>query len=107
MGVVAETVLLFVLILKEAFTPAILLVPLICGSLLFDIYFKRRHYAVTSHLPLGDCEVVDGQNDLHGIGCKWLKDEYLQPALKEIGQCPQARIAITLDEGDDMRRTIV
>ena len=80
--IVAEIVLLIVLFLKEAFIAGVLLVPLPIATILFDQYFKRRHYAITANLPLGDCAVVDRKNEGTLIN-EWLKDAYLQPALKK------------------------
>ena len=85
--IVSQVVLFAVLLLKEAFIPAILLLPLIFISIIFDIYLKRRHYFVTQYLPMGECAKADEQN--HGTGCDWLKDAYLQPALKEKAVYPE------------------
>lgn len=85
--ILSEIVLFAVLLLKEAFAAGILLVPLVFASILFDIYLKRRHYSVTHYLPLGDCaesassEGTDFNN--------WLKDAYLQPALKDKSLFPE------------------
>eukprot|EP00986_Skeletonema_menzelii_P009239 scaffold4151_cov137-Skeletonema_menzelii.AAC.11 len=81
--IVAELILFAVILLKGALTPALLLLPLIVASILFDAYFKKRHYTVTKFLPVGECALVDSQNEgdesLKGL----LKGSYLQPALKE------------------------
>ena len=80
--IVAEFVLLFILFLKEAFIAAVLMIPLPVVTIIFDVYFKKRHYAITAFLPLGDCAVTDRENEssvIHDL----LKDAYLQPALSE------------------------
>merc|ERR1711957_759473 len=46
---------------------------------------KRRHYSITNYLPLGDCAAVDRENERAGVAHEWLKESYLQPALKEKG----------------------
>ena len=79
--IIAEIILFVVLLLKAAFIAAMLLLPLIIGTILFDIYFKRRHYYVTSYLPLGDCEEQDSLDKSEGMTYEWLVDAYLQPAL--------------------------
>ena len=81
--IVAEIVLFAVILLKESFIAAILLVPLIVVTILFDIYFKRRHYYITKYLPLRDCAIVDSDNESRRMMNEWLKGAYLQPALKE------------------------
>jgi len=81
-AIVSEIVLCAVLFLKAAFIAAMMLVPLIAFTILFDLYFKRRHYSITSYLPLGDCAAVDQENESEGLTHEWLKDAYLQPALK-------------------------
>jgi len=81
--IVAEIVLFAVLLLNGGFVAAMLMVPLMVSTVLFDIYFKRRHYAVTRYLPLGVCARVDRENggqETMSQG-EWLKDAYLQPAL--------------------------
>ena len=81
--IIAEIVLCSVLFLKAGFIAGILLIPLIICTILFNLYYKRRHYTVTRYLPLGDCAVVDGENESNGMTKDWLKNAYLQPALKE------------------------
>mmetsp|Transcript_22933 Transcript_22933/g.48365 ORF Transcript_22933/g.48365 Transcript_22933/m.48365 type:complete len:993 (-) Transcript_22933:374-3352(-) len=82
-AIVAEVVLFIVLLLKESFIAAIMMVPLIVTNIIFDLYFKRRHYSITGYLPLGDCAAIDGENERRGMTHEWLKDAYLQPALKQ------------------------
>ena len=52
--ILAEIVLCAVLFLKGGVVSGPLMVPLIVITILFDIYFKKRHYMVTNFLPLGD-----------------------------------------------------
>lgn len=59
------------------------MVPLIVVTVLFNVYFKRRHYAVTAYLPLGQCAAADSKDDSQSSAThEWLKGAYLQPALK-------------------------
>lgn len=81
-AIVAQIVLSGVLFLKESNIAAALMIPLIIITILFHLYFKRRHYATTSFLPLGVCAAVDHKNINEGMGPDWLKDAYNQPALK-------------------------
>ena len=81
--IVAELILFAVILLKGALIPALLLLPLIAASILFDAYFKRRHFTVTKFLPVGECAKVDSQNEGDESLKELLKGGYLQPALKE------------------------
>ena len=76
--IVAEIVL-FVLLLSKTYTAAILVLPLITGTIVFNIYFERRHYSVTDHLPIKMCYAVDDKNE---ESTESLKDAYLKPGLK-------------------------
>lgn len=87
--IVSEVVLFAVLLLKEAFVPAILLLPLVVVSIIFDIYLKRRHYFTTHYLPMGECSTVDQQAENEGISSDWLKKSYLQPSLKSRSTIPE------------------
>mmetsp|Transcript_134 Transcript_134/g.216 ORF Transcript_134/g.216 Transcript_134/m.216 type:complete len:335 (+) Transcript_134:693-1697(+) len=82
-AILAEIVLCSVLFLKLSYAAAVLMIPLIVATIIFDRYFKRRHYSITSFLPLGDCAAVDRHNMNEGMANEWLKDAYLQPALKK------------------------
>lgn len=81
--VLAEILVLFaVLLLKETFVAALLMVPLLLVSVLFHVYISKRHYMVTRYLPLAKCAVKDAQNE--GVTSGWLVGAYfLQPALKD------------------------
>jgi len=80
--IIAQIILLAVILLKEGFIAGILLVPLIVFSILFDRYFRERHYLVTAFLPAGDAVEADNEHESEGITYEWLRDQYLQPALK-------------------------
>jgi len=82
-AILAEIILCAVLVLKSSYAAAVLMIPLIVATIIFDRYFKRRHYSITSFLPLGDCAAVDRNNMNEGMTNEWLKDAYLQPALKK------------------------
>jgi len=82
--ILAEIILGAVLLLKEVFIAAVLMVPLITTTILFDIYLKRRHYSVTCYLPMGECATIDHNNESEGITYESFKDAYLQPELKEM-----------------------
>lgn len=79
--ILAELFLMLILFIKEAFIAGVMLVPLLIGTILFDVYFKRRHYAITACLPLGDCAIADRKNE--GPSREWLMNAYLQPELKD------------------------
>ena len=70
-------------------------------TILFNLYYKRRHYTVTRYLPLGDCAVVDGENESNGMTKDWLKNAYLQPALKECTESSndEEKEQFTVEEG--------
>jgi len=80
--IIAEIILLAVILLKEGYIAGILLVPLIIYSIIFDRYFRERHYLVTAFLPAGDSVEADMEHEHEGITYEWLSDQYLQPALK-------------------------
>lgn len=86
--IIAEIVLLAVLLLKEAYVAGFLLLPLVIVSILFDLYLKRRHYSVTQYLPLGECAALNQAYEMLNADCDWLKDAYLQPALRERSVLP-------------------
>lgn len=79
----AEIVLCAVLFLKGGVVAGPLMIPLIVMTILFDIYFKKRHYMTTNFLPLGDCAATDKKNKDEGMTYEWLTDAYLQPAMKD------------------------
>ena len=81
--IVAELILFAVILLKGALTPALLLLPLIASSMMFDAYFKKRHYNITKFLPVGECALVDSLNEGDESLKEFLKGSYLQPALME------------------------
>ena len=81
--IVAELILFAVILLKGALIPALLLLPLIAASIMFDAYFKKRHFTITKFLPVGECALVDSQNEGDESLKELLKGSYLQPALKE------------------------
>ena len=77
--ILAEIILCAVLFLKGGVVSGPLMIPLIVITILFDLYFKKRHYMVTNFLPLGDCAAKDKENE--GMTYEWLEDAYLQPAM--------------------------
>jgi hypothetical protein len=81
--IVAELILFAVILLKGALIPAFLLLPLIAASIMFDAYFKKRHFTITKFLPVGECALVDSQNEGDESLKELLKGSYLQPALKK------------------------
>jgi hypothetical protein len=81
MMIIAEIKLFVAILLKEAFVAAVLMLPLIFMSILFDVYFKRRH-SVTQFLPIGECAAVDQKHQQEAAARDWY-GAYLQPALKE------------------------
>ncbi|KAL9184892.1 hypothetical protein ACHAXT_002669 [Thalassiosira profunda] len=81
--------------ISECFVEGILLVPLIVGTILFNVYYKRRHYMVTRFLPLEECAHIDIASESAGETDEWLKDVYLQPALKRA--VPDADTGVPFD----------
>lgn len=81
--ILAELILFAVILLKGALIPAALLLPLIASSMMFDAYFKKRHYNITKFLPVGECALVDSLNEGDESLKEFLKGSYVQPALKE------------------------
>ena len=89
--IMAELILLTVLLLKEAFIAGVLMMPLVVASILFYVYFKRRHYPAALYLPLGEAAAID-RNNKEEFGTEIFesfKGEYLQPALKETSVFPE------------------
>jgi calcium permeable stress-gated cation channel len=80
--IIAEIVLTGVLALKQSPIAVGLLVPLIVLTVLFSFYLNKKHYYVTRFLPTEDCINVDKVKKLEGPLLKFLKEAYLQPALK-------------------------
>lgn len=87
--IVAEIVLIGVLALKQAPIAVGLLVPLIVVTILFNSYLKKKHYYVTRYLPTEDCAAVDRKNSEECVTLEFLKDAYLQPALKVRSALPE------------------
>ena len=86
--IIAEVILLAVVLLKEGYIAGILLVPLIIYSIIFDRYFRERHYLVTAFLPAGDSVEADFEHQREGITYEWLSDQYQQQALKVKAKYP-------------------
>ena len=80
--IMAQIVLCAILFLKGGVVAGPLMIPLIVITILFDIYFKKRHYMTTNFLPLGDCAETDKKNKEEGMTYEWLVDAYLQPQMK-------------------------
>lgn len=72
-----------VLSLKQGVIAAPLLVPLLIGTFMFNMYISQQHYLVTKHLPSTDCVAEDNKNTLNGLDFAFVKDQYLQPALQK------------------------
>ena len=87
--IVAEIVLIGVLALKQAPIAVGLPVPLIVVTILFNSYLKKKHYYVTRYLPTEDCAAVDRKNAEDCVTLEFLKDAYLQPALKVRSALPE------------------
>ena len=85
--IISEITLMGVILLKEAFIPGVLLVPLIACSFLFLSYIKQQHFLVTENVPSNLCAQEDKVN--YGkIDFKLLEDQYLQSALKSVYEFP-------------------
>jgi len=105
--IIAEIVLAGVLGLKLAPIALGLIVPLIIITFLFQSYLNKKHYYVTRFLPTEDCGRVDRKNEEEGMTLDFLKEAYLQPALKTKSALPEnygeidGKVAAPVDVQDD------
>lgn len=81
--IIAEGILLALLLIKEAYPAAILMLPLVITTVLFHLYRSRRHFIVARYLPMVNCATIDRINEHDGMTFESFKDQYLQPSLKE------------------------
>jgi hypothetical protein len=79
--IISEFTLIGIVMLKKAFIPGVLLIPLIACTFLFTSYIKQQHFLVTQYVPSTLCSAVDKANK--DLDLSFLKDKYLQPALAE------------------------
>ena len=76
-----------------------MMIPLVVGTVLFQMYLFQRHFNVASRLASEDCVVFDIRNDLDTSSAKELfGTPYLQPALKEAQRDEYG----TIDEGEQL-----
>jgi len=80
--IIAQVILIGVVGLKQSPIATALLIPLLISTFLFQWYLNKRHYAVTRCLPLEDCSKIDRENEREGMILDFLKEAYLQPAIK-------------------------
>jgi hypothetical protein len=55
---------------------------------LFNSYLNKKHYYVTRYLPTEDCGKIDRKNETDGMTLDFLKEGYLQPAMKTKSRLP-------------------
>jgi len=79
--IVAQLTLIGVLSLKQSAISSVLVVPLTPLTILFAIYLSQEHFKVTQVLPSTLCKHEDTKN-FGSIDLSFLKDQYMQPALK-------------------------
>ncbi len=78
--IVAEVTLIGIMSIKQSAISSSLLVPLAWCTFLFAVYLQQQHYRVANYLPSTIAKRQDLKN--HGRDASFLKDAYIQPALK-------------------------
>ena len=74
--------------MKEAPIAVDLMIPLVVVTILFSMYLRKQHYHVARFLPMEDSGTKDAENKEDGMGLDFLKDAYLQPAVKNKTEVP-------------------
>jgi hypothetical protein len=95
--IIAQVVLIGVLALKESPIAVGLLVPLLIITCLFNSYLNKKHYYVTRYLPTEDCGKIDQKNESDGMALDFLKEGYLQPAMKTKSRLPGNFCEVSVD----------
>jgi hypothetical protein len=80
--ILSEITLIGIIFLKQAFIAGISLFPLIGCTVLFTSYIRKQHFRVTEYVPSTLCSRID-KNNKETLDMSFLKDSYLQNALKE------------------------
>jgi hypothetical protein len=81
--IVAQVVLIGLLGIKESPVASALIIPLIVITIMFTIYVKQKHWAITDNLPGRICLKVDMENEEQGgLETDFLRGAYTQPDLK-------------------------
>ena len=78
---IAEVTLAGVMSIKESVLSSTLMIPLICGTILFILYLEQQHYRVTLFLPSTLCKLEDAKNK-ETLDFSFLKEQYIQSALR-------------------------
>ena len=86
--IVSEITLIGMIFLKKAFIAGVALVPLIVCSFLFLSYIKQQHFRVIEYVPSTLCSKTDKANH-DNLNLSFLKDQYLQAALKKKFEFPE------------------
>ena len=81
--IISQFTLIGIVFLKLAYLPAVLLFPLIACTILFRSYIKQQHFHVSKYVPSTLCSSTDKANNHEDLDLSFLKDQYLQPAMKE------------------------
>lgn len=79
---VAEVILLTYMGLARAGKQLFMMIPLVAITILFNVYIRQRHFTVARHLSSETCVKVDDARHDANEGNDFMKDEYLQPALR-------------------------
>jgi hypothetical protein len=83
---IGELTLIGLLLLNEAFYSVPALVPLVIITILFIIFVHPARMRVAKHLPATTCLELDSQEAAENYkqsDFDFLRDQYLQPALKQ------------------------
>ncbi|CAB9518635.1 CSC1-like protein [Seminavis robusta] len=68
---------------------AVLNIPLIVCTVLFNYYIRQQHFTVAQHLPSRLCRKQDQKNNSSGMCYDFVQDAYLQPELREPRVLPE------------------
>jgi len=80
---IAQLTLVGLLVLKKSFYAVPAMTPLIAITVLFIIFVSREFHRVMTFLPTRDCSYADHNLRTSGGSIAFLRDAYLQPALKQ------------------------
>ena len=82
--IIAEVTIVGFLALKTAPVASSLMVPLLIITILFNIYIRQKHYAVTNFLSGCACVDADRKNNIDGpMDMRFISNQYKQPELRD------------------------
>lgn len=98
--IVAELILLAFMGLAKAQTQLYMMCPLVISTVLFFEYLGEQHFRVAKYLSSVTCDEVDTRTNLKE-SCEteldFLKDQYLQPALKTMNETVEKHHQLTVN----------